>query len=357
MPEKTCRVSLRPAKADAGQPGLGQDQFWTNVGAAFGVRAVIVTYVDGEPVGESPPVAVSWQLGGASLCLRSYRPTVHAGAPDYAVNQQANPLRLYYWLPEVPGAVSTVPITCDAQTQDGTWLQQSATLYVRSNPDSLVGGVRGQIQLQPLPNRNTLLSFGDSLGDGTPGLAVQRRVDVARYPGWLGVIQLVKSVRSFTGESGRVYSLVDTGNSYVLDAASTDPDFIYGKSEIEDGEIDGSYTFDDTPNQELLPVIGGDPITSFTVDESYRATFVFNGSTSLDPSGDTAQIWFPVAPTLDWGWRATVTNDGANHWTIGQSSVAGPTPTTMVPPSWQGTIRSTGESDPLRAIQRRERIG
>jgi hypothetical protein len=147
----------------------------------------------------------------------------------------------------------------------------------------------------------------------------------------------VKSVRQFTGQSGQVYSVSNTGGNFVLDAAPPEEDYIYSKVEVEDGEI-ADYNFDDTPNQQLLPEINGDTITQFTVDESFLLYLVFNGSATPAPNTDPSQIWFPAIFSIIWGWQATVTHNGQNEWAITDQQIAQVQPGPFGLPTWQGTI-------------------
>jgi hypothetical protein len=318
---------------------VGPNQFQANVGQLFSIQAVIAVTVDGHPAGEVAPSAVQWNFGGGSQAVASYQPTVAAAAPNLNINLQANPVRLFYWFPQVPGGTSIVPISCSAQVPNGPLVQGNGTLDLVANAYQFVGVVQGQIQLEALPDGNTLLSYGDSLTVGTPGFAIAySTAPGADYPGWLGAIQLVNGVRRFIGQSGTIYELANTNGQFVLDGAATDPDYIYGKVEVEEGEI-AEYTFDDTPNQQLLPVINKDPIVRFEVGETFHLYIVFNGSTSPAPNNNPAQIWFSVAPFITWGWQATVVNDGNNVWQITGQQVIGPTPGGFQLPSWQGTIR------------------
>lgn len=329
-------VELRPV---GGTRGAAQDNtYQANVGEAFSLQAVIIVYENGEPVGEVDPIAVQWEFGGASRYLSSFQPTVAQADADLDVNLQANPVQLYYWAPEVLGGTSVVPIVCIAEAPDGTSLQEEGQLTLVANPYVPGGMVQGEIQLQQLPNGNTLLSYGDSLGEGEPGLALAyNTAPGAAYGGWLGAIQLVSSVRQFTGQSGQVYTLSNTNGNFVLDGSAAAQDFIYSKEQVAEGGVT-QYTFDDSPNQELLPVINGDPITQFTVDETFALFFVYNGSATEDPNDDPTQIWFPITVFIEWGWQATVANDGENVWNIVTQQVTDPTPMQLVMPGWEGTV-------------------
>ncbi|MER6631823.1 hypothetical protein ABT301_27030 [Streptomyces sp. NPDC000987] len=322
------------------------DHFQTDVGAEFSLQAVIVVYINGRPVEEVLPTAVHWDFEGASQYLNTYHPTVQAGTPDFDVDLQANPVRLHYWLPEVGGDRSIVVIHCQAQAPDGTWLQKDGTLDLWANGYGVRDAEGGSIRLSDLPNGNTLLSYSDCHGPDTPGIAIAYQVDGARYPGWLGAIQLVRGIRQFVGQSGKRYPLLRT-DDFLLDAAAGDPDFVYGKVEVEEGEI-AEYGFNDTPNQELLPVIDDDPIQRFEVDEEFRLFFVYNGSTMANPSADPTQIWAPTTVYFDWGWSATVVHNGENQWTITDSHITPPTAGQFGLPSWDGTARAAAEPDILR---------
>jgi hypothetical protein len=328
------RLVLKSLDAGA-NPAVDDNEYAANLGQAFGLTAVIVIYVDGEPVGEETPVSVQWEFDGIGSYVNAYQPTVQAAAPDLNVNLQANPVGLYYWT-NVAGGI--VDIGCEAIAPDGTPCQENGVLTLQANTYQGVATQQGEIQLQQLDG-DTFLSFGDSLGSGTgvPGLAVAFPVDGAAYPGWLGAIQLVNSVRQFTGQSGRIYSVSNTGGNFVLDAAPPADDYIYGKVEVEEGEI-ADYNFDDTPNLRLLSNIEGDPITQFTVNETFQLYFVFNGSTTQTPNADPTQIWHPATASIVWGWQATVTQISQNGWEITNGQVFGLGPGAYQLPTWQGRI-------------------
>ncbi|MFD3416232.1 hypothetical protein [Streptomyces cyaneofuscatus] len=341
--QQTLHLSFRPTTAATTRT---DDHFQTAVGAEFGLQAVIVVYIDGQSAGEVPPTAVHWEFEGASRYLNTYHPTVQAGSPDFDVNFQANPVRLHYWLPGVGGNLSTVVIHCQAQAPDGTWLQKDGTLDLWANGYRVRAAEWGSIRLSDLPNGNMLLSYSDCHGPDTPGIAIAYQVDGARYAGWLGAIQLVRGVRQFVGQSGKLYTLFRT-DDYLLDAAAGDPDFVYGKVEVEEGEI-AEYGFNDTPGQELLPVIDDDPIQRFEVDEEFRLFFVYNGSTMANPIADPTQIWAPTTVYFNWGWSATVVHKGENRWSVADSRITPAKAGSFGLPSWGGTVRAAAEPDPLR---------
>src|SRR5262249_41087404 len=153
----------------------------------------------GGPWEEIDPVSVFWIFAGMGEYAASYQPTVQAAIPNYDVNFTANPVNLYYWWPgssQIP--MSPVEITCMVMTPYGS-IEDSLTLMLTSNVYNLAASQMGDIQLIVSEDGDTRLSFG---GDAAPGFAAAYQAENTMYPGWLGSIQLVNSVRKFTGASG-----------------------------------------------------------------------------------------------------------------------------------------------------------
>lgn len=334
----------------AAPPNIDEDnEYMTNLGQEFSLTAVIVIYVNGEPVGEEVPSSVQWTFGGVGSYVNSYQPTVMSAEVDFNVNLEANPVALYYATLPTDGSVA---INCVAIAPDGTPCQEDGTLEVQVNTYAMVGVQQGEIQLQTPAEGITLLSFGDSLNAGVPGLALALRNSVSVYPGWFGAIQLVNSVRQFTGQSGRIYSLCNTAGKFVLDAEATAEDYIYSSVQVAGGQI-ADYDFDDTPNQQLLTEIEGDPITQFTVSETFQLYPVFNGSTTPTPNSDPEQIWCPAINSIVWGWEATVTLNSQMQWEIISQTVMNLAPGPFGLPEWEGTIRGVSlRTRPRRIVKK-----
>ena len=296
------------------------------MGSLFGIHCTIL--IDGQPV---EPIRVQWALAGEAGYVAQYRPQVAAAAPAVNIDLTANPVEFYPWTDAAPQA-----IVVEAQAPDGEWVPGGGTLTLKANTYRFGEGREGGIELQPLQGGNTLIALGHD-PRLAPGIALAFDVPGAIYPGYFGAIQLVASVRVFHTQV-RDYYLCNTQGEYVLDAAAADTDYLYSKIEVEEGEI-ARYTFSDTPNQELLPAIEGNVVESFDVRETFQTYIVYNGSTAADPNDDIAQIWFPTTAAISWGWTATATNDGQNHWRLTNGQVIDPTPGNFALPSWAGTIR------------------
>lgn len=325
---------------------LDDNDFQANVGELVAIHCVIV--IDGQPV---EPVAVIWQLGDPNGFVMQYSPTVQSAHPNFNIDLTANPITFFPW-----NAEQTQPtqIMVEAQAHDGQWVAGTGTLTVTPNGYEQHGDYVGTIQLQGLPSGNTLVAFDGEDPATQPGIALGYTIPGgANYPGYLGGIQIVSSVRYFH-TAARDYYLTNTQGAFVLDAASTQSDYVYSKVDVELGEIP-NYTFNDTPNQELLPVIEGNTVESFVVNESFALFPVASGSTLANPNIDPSQIWFPVVALTTWGWSATVVNDGKNNWTIQASAVQGPESGPLDFPQWDGTIRDYASSPGFRLRDNQER--
>lgn len=327
-----------------GQNQPSGTQFNGNTGAYFQIQSIL--FNGSQP---SLPLSVQWQLNWQNQFVDAYQPTVARAIVEDDINLTLNPLSMYFWYPANPGpATSLVDFTCTARAADNSLVNGNATLSLNANPYRYAGGGIEGFELLPLNNGNTMLAF-ENQAENLPGFYMAFSSEPgAVYAGYLGAIQLLSGTRYFVGESGNQYVLSDTDGAYVLDASAQDQDYIYSKIEIEAGEI-AAYTFEDSPGQELLPMIQEDRIVSFTVDETFQTYFVFNGSQSANPNQDNLQIWFTVAVPISWGWQVTVEQTGDNVWEIQNGKTIGPDPgVTRVLPVWDDTIRANADGSARR---------